>query len=85
MKYLPLTQTALQYEGDASPVRGDLYTYGNGYLSVVSQFEELYNRQAGVPDDQVLIRKVQCCTLEQSIPLLILILMLVPTLSCTKY
>lgn len=33
------------YEGDASPTRGDLYQYGNGYKLVMSQFEALFNKQ----------------------------------------
>lgn len=31
-----------KYEGDVSPVRGDLFQYGNDYLSQVSQFAALY-------------------------------------------
>lgn len=30
------------YEGDVSPVRGDLYQYGNDYKNQVKQFQELY-------------------------------------------
>jgi len=32
------------YEGDNSPVRGDLYQYGNGYLVQLRFFKELYER-----------------------------------------
>ncbi|KAK5170829.1 hypothetical protein LTR04_003088 [Oleoguttula sp. CCFEE 6159] len=35
-----------KYEGDASPTRGDLYQVGNDYLLQMSQFQDLYNRQA---------------------------------------
>jgi len=31
-----------KYEGDVSPVRGDLYTHGNDYRSQIDQFARLY-------------------------------------------
>lgn len=37
-----------KYETDGSPTRGDLYEYGNDYLVQLSQFQALYNTQAGV-------------------------------------
>ena len=42
-----------KYENDASPIRGDLYLYGNDYLSQVSNFQQLYNFQNGVSDAEV--------------------------------
>lgn len=36
------------YEGDASPVRGDLYEYGNDYENVQSQWKALYAKQSSV-------------------------------------
>lgn len=38
-----------KYESDVSPVRGDLYEYGNDYLNQMSQFEALYAK--GAADD----------------------------------
>lgn len=42
-----------KYENDASPIRGDLYLYGNDYQSQVKNFQEFFNYQDGIPDDQV--------------------------------
>lgn len=42
-----------KYENDASPIRGDLYTYGNSYLNQVSQFKEFLSIHNGVPDNKV--------------------------------
>lgn len=39
-----------KYETDGSPTRGDLYQYGNDFLLQLSQFKDLYNKQAGVDD-----------------------------------
>ncbi|CAK1357211.1 Aromatic peroxygenase [Cercospora beticola] len=39
-----LTGSHNKYEGDGSPTRGDLYTYGNSHLLQMKQFQELYNR-----------------------------------------
>ncbi|KAK4574868.1 hypothetical protein LTR86_001710 [Recurvomyces mirabilis] len=36
-----------KYEGDVSPIKGDLYQYGNDYLSQVSQFQALYDLGKG--------------------------------------
>lgn len=41
------------YENDASPVRGDLYLYGNDYESQVSIFQQFFDYQEGIPDDLV--------------------------------
>lgn len=41
-----------KYENDASPMRGDLYLYGNDFQTQVSQFQSFFNYQSGVPDDQ---------------------------------
>lgn len=38
-----------KYEGDVSPMRGDLYQYGNDYLVQVKQFQEFYD--LGKADD----------------------------------
>lgn len=37
-----------KYETDGSPTRGDLYEYGNDYLVQMSQFKDLYAKQAGI-------------------------------------
>ncbi|KAI9727902.1 MAG: hypothetical protein M1828_005307 [Chrysothrix sp. TS-e1954] len=42
-----------KYENDASPIRGDLYLYGNDYLSQVSNFQQLYDMEDGKADDEV--------------------------------
>lgn len=42
-----------KYENDASPIRGDLYTYGNSYLNQVSLFNEFIQKKAGVAEDEV--------------------------------
>ena len=42
-----------KYEADVSPTRPDLYEYGNNYQVNWDQWKALYNKQAGVPDDQV--------------------------------
>lgn len=41
-----------KYENDASPIRGDLYTFGEDYKSHVKYFQQFYDLQAGVPDDK---------------------------------
>ena len=49
----PMTQGSHnKYENDASPIRGDLYLYGNDYLNQVSQFQAFYDTQDGVSDDE---------------------------------
>lgn len=42
-----------KYENDASPVRGDLYTYKNSYLNQVSQFQQFLNIHKGVSENKV--------------------------------
>lgn len=41
-----------KYEADYSPTRGDLYQYGNNYLTRLDQFKGLYAYQQDVPEDQ---------------------------------
>ena len=41
-----------KYENDASPIRGDLYLFGNDYENQVQYFQQFFDTQAGVPDGQ---------------------------------
>ena len=41
-----------KYENDASPIRGDLYTYGNDYENQVSLFQQFFDYEAGKSDEE---------------------------------
>ncbi|KAL1647739.1 hypothetical protein SLS58_002540 [Diplodia intermedia] len=41
-----------KYETDGSPTRGDLYLYGNNFAVVRSQWDDLFAKQAGIPNEQ---------------------------------
>ncbi|KAL9049782.1 MAG: hypothetical protein Q9162_007029 [Coniocarpon cinnabarinum] len=40
-----------KYENDASPIRGDLYLFGNDYENQVSQFQQFYDLENGKSDE----------------------------------
>ena len=46
-----LTGSHNKYEADVSPARGDLYQYGNDYLTVLDQFKGLYNVQGSETEE----------------------------------
>ena len=48
---LGLSGSHNNYENDASPVRGDLYLYGNDYETQVKYFQQFYDMQAGASDE----------------------------------
>ncbi|KAK5117333.1 hypothetical protein LTR62_005950 [Meristemomyces frigidus] len=63
-----LTGSHNNYEGDASAVRGDLYQYGNNYLSQVSQFQALYDLGKSQDSyDVPLVTKFRSSRLKQSV------------------
>lgn len=41
-----------KYENDASPIRGDLFLYGNDYENQIKYFQQFFDMQSGVPDGQ---------------------------------
>lgn len=48
-----LTGSHNKYETDSSPMRPDLYQYGNNYKVITSQYQELYDKHKGEPDSEV--------------------------------
>ncbi|BFZ58576.1 hypothetical protein PYCC9005_005640 [Savitreella phatthalungensis] len=47
---LGLTGSHNKYETDSSPMRGDLYEYGNNFKLQMSQFQSFYDRHRGEKD-----------------------------------